>query len=100
MQTLTLPNPALARAQKWIALLTLSLPLLGAVGAACWALPDGVSNASLTVFAVLYLLTAAGVSVGFHRLFTHKSFKTTPDTGGGSSTCAYQHRRSGRRNVL
>ena len=32
----------------------------------------------LVIFAVLYLLTGLGVTVGFHRLFTHRSFKTTP----------------------
>jgi stearoyl-CoA desaturase (delta-9 desaturase) len=32
----------------------------------------------LAVFAIMYLATAIGVTVGFHRLFTHRSFKTTP----------------------
>jgi stearoyl-CoA desaturase (delta-9 desaturase) len=31
----------------------------------------------LIIFAVLYVLTGLGVTVGFHRLFTHRSFKTT-----------------------
>ena len=30
----------------------------------------------LVVLAILYTLTGAGVTVGFHRLFTHRSFKT------------------------
>jgi stearoyl-CoA desaturase (delta-9 desaturase) len=30
------------------------------------------------VFAVLYVLTGLGVTVGFHRLFTHRSFKARP----------------------
>src|SRR5438270_14094089 len=29
------------------------------------------------VFLLLYVLTGLGVTVGFHRLFTHRSFKTT-----------------------
>ncbi len=29
------------------------------------------------VFVLLYVLTGLGVTVGFHRLFTHRSFKTT-----------------------
>ncbi|GAC1488113.1 MAG: acyl-CoA desaturase [Solirubrobacteraceae bacterium] len=32
----------------------------------------------LLVLAVLYVLTGAGVTVGYHRLFTHRSFKTSP----------------------
>jgi stearoyl-CoA desaturase (Delta-9 desaturase) len=30
------------------------------------------------VFLIMYVLTALGVTVGFHRLFTHRSFKTSP----------------------
>lgn len=30
------------------------------------------------VFLLLYLLTGLGVTVGFHRLFTHRAFKTRP----------------------
>jgi stearoyl-CoA desaturase (delta-9 desaturase) len=32
----------------------------------------------LIVFLVLYVLTALGITVGFHRLFTHRSFATSP----------------------
>ncbi len=32
----------------------------------------------LIVFAVMYVLTGLGVTVGFHRLFTHRAFKTKP----------------------
>jgi stearoyl-CoA desaturase (delta-9 desaturase) len=32
----------------------------------------------LVVFAVTYLLTGVGITVGFHRLLTHRSFKTSP----------------------
>jgi stearoyl-CoA desaturase (delta-9 desaturase) len=31
----------------------------------------------LLVLAIMYVLTGAGVTVGYHRLFTHRSFKTT-----------------------
>src|SRR3712207_3123964 len=30
----------------------------------------------LAIFAVMYLLTAAGVTVGFHRMLTHRAFET------------------------
>jgi stearoyl-CoA desaturase (Delta-9 desaturase) len=32
----------------------------------------------LAVFGLVYLLTGIGVTVGFHRLLTHRSFKTAP----------------------
>ena len=36
-----------------------------------------VALAGLLVFVIIYLLTGIGVTVGYHRLFTHRSFKTT-----------------------
>ena len=36
----------------------------------------------VALFAVLYTLTALGITVGFHRLFTHRAFKTTPAIRG------------------
>ena len=48
-----------------------------------WQLWDGLLHPSdLVVFAVMYLLTGLGVTVGFHRLFTHRSFKTSPALRG------------------
>jgi stearoyl-CoA desaturase (Delta-9 desaturase) len=37
-----------------------------------------LSARDLAIFGVMYLLTALGVTVGFHRLLTHRSFKTRP----------------------
>jgi stearoyl-CoA desaturase (Delta-9 desaturase) len=43
-----------------------------------WQLWDGLLRGSdLIVFAVLYTLTGLGITIGFHRLFTHRSFKTS-----------------------
>jgi stearoyl-CoA desaturase (delta-9 desaturase) len=36
-----------------------------------------VSAANLEIAAVMYLLTAIGITVGFHRLLTHRSFQTS-----------------------
>lgn len=36
-----------------------------------------VSPADLAIAVVMYLLTAIGVTVGFHRLLTHRSFQTS-----------------------
>jgi stearoyl-CoA desaturase (delta-9 desaturase) len=54
-----------------------AVPFL-AVGWAAWLAWGGTLHwQDLLVFAVTYLLTGLGVTVGFHRLFTHRSFKTT-----------------------
>jgi stearoyl-CoA desaturase (delta-9 desaturase) len=53
------------------------VPLLG-LGFAAWQAWQGILHASdLIVFGILYLATALGITVGFHRLLTHRSFKTT-----------------------
>jgi len=36
----------------------------------------------LAVFGAMYLLTVLGVTVGYHRLFTHRSFKTNRPVAG------------------
>lgn len=52
------------------------LPVL-ALGVAAWQSWEGLLQPTdLVVFAILYVLTGVGVTVGFHRLFTHRSFKT------------------------
>jgi stearoyl-CoA desaturase (delta-9 desaturase) len=48
---------------------------LGLVGWQLWGDALGVSD--LIVFAIMYLATGLGVTVGLHRLFTHRSFQTT-----------------------
>jgi stearoyl-CoA desaturase (delta-9 desaturase) len=45
------------------------------VGWQLWASLLGWND--IVVFVVLYLLTGLGVTVGFHRLLTHRSFRTT-----------------------
>src|SRR5919199_1657759 len=47
---------------------------LGVVGWQLWQELLGWSD--IIVFAIMYVLTGLGVTVGFHRLFTHRSFKT------------------------
>jgi stearoyl-CoA desaturase (delta-9 desaturase) len=45
------------------------------VGWQLWASLLGWND--IVVFVLLYLLTGVGVTVGFHRLLTHRAFKTT-----------------------
>jgi stearoyl-CoA desaturase (delta-9 desaturase) len=39
---------------------------------------DALRWSDLAIFGVVYLLTGFGVTVGFHRLLTHRSFATSP----------------------
>ena len=58
------------------------LPVL-ALGAAVWQAWDGLLRPSdLLVFLIVYVLTGLGVTVGFHRLLTHRSFKAGPAVRG------------------
>jgi stearoyl-CoA desaturase (delta-9 desaturase) len=53
-------------------------PIL-ALGFVAWQLWERALHwGDLVVFGVLYLAFGLGVTVGFHRLFTHRSFKTKP----------------------
>jgi stearoyl-CoA desaturase (delta-9 desaturase) len=54
------------------------LPVL-ALGVAGWQAWSGLLHPrDLLVFAIVYALTGLGVTVGFHRHFTHRSFKAKP----------------------
>jgi stearoyl-CoA desaturase (delta-9 desaturase) len=58
-------------------LVTLVPPAL--VAFAAWRAWGGALHwQDLVVLAIAYALTGLGITVGFHRLFTHRSFKTTP----------------------
>ncbi|MEV0251471.1 acyl-CoA desaturase [Nocardia sp. NPDC050712] len=57
-----------------LAYLTVGLPTLGTAAAIAYAYADGLTALDLTLFAVMYLLTALGVEAGMHRYFTHRSF--------------------------
>jgi len=52
------------------------IPFLG-VGVAAWQAWSGLlSWSDLVAFGAMYTLAIVGVTVGYHRLFTHRSFRT------------------------
>jgi stearoyl-CoA desaturase (Delta-9 desaturase) len=52
------------------------IPFL-ALGLVCWQLWESALHwHDIIVFGIVYLATGLGVTVGFHRLLTHRSFKT------------------------
>ncbi|XVQ14899.1 acyl-CoA desaturase [Spirillospora sp. CA-255316] len=70
-------DPASARI-KWItAFSMMTLPGLGTLAAA-WFLWQGLfTTTDLVLFAVMYFVHMAGITIGFHRYLAHKSFKTS-----------------------
>ncbi len=60
-----------------IMLAVVILPFLGLIAGILLVWGRGFSWIQLGVFLGMYLLTALGVTVGYHRLFTHRSFETT-----------------------
>ncbi|HET6795496.1 MAG TPA: acyl-CoA desaturase [Acidimicrobiales bacterium] len=55
------------------------LPLVGLAAGICWlALGNGVSMLDVGLGVGLYFLSGHGVTVGYHRLFTHRSFRAAP----------------------
>jgi stearoyl-CoA desaturase (delta-9 desaturase) len=54
--------------------------LLAVAGWQLWN--DALHWRDVAIFAVLYTATALGITVGFHRLLTHRAFKTGPRTRG------------------
>jgi stearoyl-CoA desaturase (delta-9 desaturase) len=57
--------------------LVVGLPVVGlVVGIVLATRYGGISPADAALALAFYLVTAFGVTVGFHRLFTHQSFKT------------------------
>ena len=53
------------------------LPFVGLIVAVVLFWGWGVGGVPLTLFAVMYILTGLGITIGYHRLFTHKSFETS-----------------------
>ncbi|MEZ0053022.1 stearoyl-CoA desaturase (delta-9 desaturase) [Mycobacterium sp. MAA66] len=52
------------------------LPLLGVVVAGALLWNRGLGMSDVVAFAVMYVIAGLGVSIGYHRLLTHRSFKT------------------------
>ena len=69
--------PSAGSLQKFSALVLIGLPFVGLVWGIAWALDDGMGPVPLGIAAGMYLLTGHGLAVGFHRMFTHRSFRPT-----------------------
>ena len=57
-------------------LVVVVVPFLGLIAGIILLWGHGFSWAQLAIFMAMYLLSGLGMTVGFHRLFTHRSFET------------------------
>jgi stearoyl-CoA desaturase (Delta-9 desaturase) len=67
----------MTRTEKFANLGAVVVPFLATIGAIVLLWNHLVRPADLAIMAVLYVVTALGVTVGFHRLLTHRSFQTS-----------------------
>src|SRR5665811_997473 len=67
----------MGRAEKIANLGAVVLPFAATIAAVTLFWNRLVSPADLAIAAAMYLLTAVGITVGYHRLLTHRSFQTS-----------------------
>src|SRR5437588_1276098 len=68
----------MSRAERWANLAGVVVPFAGVLAAIALTWNRWVDATDLALLAAFYLTTAVGVTVGFHRLLTHRSFQTHP----------------------
>jgi stearoyl-CoA desaturase (Delta-9 desaturase) len=66
------------RLERNVNITAVVIPFLGVIAAAVVLWNDLLGPRELAIFALMYLLTAVGITVGFHRLLTHRAFQTYP----------------------
>ncbi|MGE0505293.1 MAG: acyl-CoA desaturase [Solirubrobacterales bacterium] len=67
----------MSRAEKIANLGAVVVPFVATIAAVVLLWNSLVTPADLIIAAAMYLLTAVGITVGFHRLLTHRSFQTS-----------------------
>jgi acyl-CoA synthetase (AMP-forming)/AMP-acid ligase II/fatty-acid desaturase len=71
----TVSGERLRRAQQLHAFAISGISLAGTIVAVAAAIRGGVSASALWLTAVLYILTMLGITVGFHRMISHRAFE-------------------------
>ncbi len=68
-------TPRQARFQRGTILFITVAPLVGLIAAVVSLWGWGLTPADVVAFAAFYVLTGLGVTIGYHRLFTHRAFE-------------------------
>jgi len=64
------------RLERNVNIAAVVIPFLGVLAGAALLWNHFLGPRDLAIFGVMYVLTAVGVTVGFHRLLTHRAFQT------------------------
>ncbi len=67
----------MSRAHKIINLIGVPMPLIGLVVAIVLLWNRAIGPLELALLAGLYVITALGVTLGYHRMFTHRAFESS-----------------------
>jgi stearoyl-CoA desaturase (delta-9 desaturase) len=67
----------MTRTEKIANLGAVMLPFAATLAAVILLWNEAVSGADLAILAAMYLVSAAGITIGYHRLLTHRSFQTS-----------------------
>ncbi|MGI8624667.1 MAG: acyl-CoA desaturase [Solirubrobacteraceae bacterium] len=65
------------RAERTANLAGVVLPFLGVIAAVVLLWNEAVDGADLAILGVTYALTGFGITIGFHRMLTHRAFQTS-----------------------
>ncbi|WP_052668495.1 acyl-CoA desaturase [Nitriliruptor alkaliphilus] len=70
-----LASPRILKWQRTAMVFITGVPLVGLVAALWWGYGRGVSGVDIGLLVGFYIATGLGITVGFHRMLTHQSFK-------------------------
>jgi stearoyl-CoA desaturase (Delta-9 desaturase) len=66
------------RTERFANLLGVVVPFVGVIVAIVMLWNRAVDGTDLAILGVMYVITALGVTIGYHRLLTHRAFQTYP----------------------
>ena len=72
------PHVPMRRLKRIITAIAVATPPLGILSAAGVLWGVALQPVDVILFVAFYAVTGVGISVGYHRLFTHRSFETSP----------------------
>ena len=73
---LSIKDTRLEKTQRFWSYSAILIPLIGAIATFGLLKYTGVTKLDLAMLVVMYALTTIGVTVGYHRLFSHNAFQT------------------------